>query len=200
MLGRLIVFIAMVLFGPLYVEIYLYHPSIVREHDLAAVVPLVASPLGLVAGFLLLAADNRMTAWLFGIVCALEIMVGITGAAIHIALHRPDSLTSLVTDAAVWFGEPPPLVPLSFAAAGALGLLPLAMPGLRRVDTAPPAGARALAALAAAVALAATVAAVWPGLDGLGLVAALAALGLGSIGFAAEILTTIYAWWARAIA
>ena len=55
MLGRLIVLIAMVLFGPLYIEIYLYHPTIVREHDLAAVVPLVASPLGLFAGFLLLA-------------------------------------------------------------------------------------------------------------------------------------------------
>jgi len=113
------------------------------------VVPLVTSPLGLFAGFLLLAADNRITAWLFGIVCALEIMVGVTGAAIHIALHRPDTLGSLLTNPSAWFGEPPPVVPLSFAASGALGLLPLAMPELRRMDSVPPAGARILAALAA---------------------------------------------------
>ena len=195
MLGRLIILIAMVLFGPLYVEIYLYHPTIVREHDLAAVVPLVASPLGLFGGFLLLAVDNRATATLFAIICALEIMVGVTGAAIHIALHRPDTLASLFTDANVWHGEPPPLVPLSFAAAGCLGLFPLVMPALRKLDGPPVAIARILAGLAAASGLIATTAAVLPGADAIGLIASLAALGLGSFGFAAEILVTAYVWW-----
>jgi hypothetical protein len=194
MLGRLIILIAMVLFGPLYVEIYLYHAMIVREHDLAAVVPLVASPLGLFGGFLLLAADNRATAALFAVICAFEIAVGVTGAAIHIALHRPDSLVSLVTDPTIWLGEPPPLVPLSFAASGCLGLIPLVTPDLRRLDQPPLAIARILAGLAAACGLVATVAAALPGTDTIGLLAALSALGLGSFGFAVEVSALAYAW------
>ena len=194
MFGRLIILIAMVLFGPLYIEIYLYHPTIVREHDLAAVVPLVASPLGLFGGFLLLAMDNRLTAALFAVICALEIMVGVAGAGIHIAMHA-DSLVRLVTDPNVWLGEPPPLVPLSFAAAGCLGLIALIMPERRRLD-APPI-ARILEALAAACGLAAAIAAMLPGADSFGLIASLAALGLGSFGFAAEFAVFGYAIWCR---
>lgn len=196
MFGRLIVLIAMVLFGPLYIEIYLYHPTIVREHDLAAVVPLVASPLGLFGGFLLLAVDNRVTAALFGIICAIEVMVGVAGAAIYIAMHA-ESFTSLVTDPNVWFGEPPPLVPLSFAASGCLGLIALIMPERRKLAAPPVAIARILEALAAACGLAATIAAALPGGDAIGLIASLAALGLGSFGFAAEFAVFGYALWLR---
>ena len=58
MLGRLLILIAMMLTGPLFIEVYLYHPMIVLEHDKAAMIPMVASPLVLFGGFLLLAADN----------------------------------------------------------------------------------------------------------------------------------------------
>jgi len=196
MFGRLIILIATVLFGPLYIEIYLYHPTIVREHDLAAVVPLVASPLGLFGGFLLLAMDNRLTAALFAVICTFEIMVGVAGAGIHIAMHA-DSLVSLVTNPNVWLGEPPPLVPLSFAAAGCLGLIALIMPERRRLDAPPIAIARILEALAAACGLAATIAATLPGADSFGLIASLAALGLGSFGFAAEFAVFGCAIWCR---
>ncbi len=194
MFGRLIVLIAMVLFGPLYVEIYLYHTAVVREHDLAAVVPLVAAPLGLFGGFLLLAIDNRITAALFAIICALEIAVGVAGAGIHIAMHA-STLASLVTDPNVWFGEPPPLVPLSFAASGCLGLIALIMPERRRLEASPLAIARILEALAAASALAATIAAALPGGDAIGLIANLASLSLGSFGFAAEFAVFGYTIW-----
>ena len=192
MFGRLVVLIAMVLFGPLYIEIYLYHPAIVREHDVAAVVPLVAAALGLFGGFLLLAIDNRVTAALLALICAVEVAVGVVGAGIHIAMHA-NTLASLVGDPNAWFGEPPPLVPLSFAASGCLGLIALAMP--RKLDESPLAIARILEALAAACGLAATIAAALPGADGIGLIASLAALGLGSIGFAAEFAVFGYALW-----
>jgi hypothetical protein len=196
MFGRLIVLIAMVLFGPLYIEIYLYHPAIVREHDLAAAVPLVASALGLFGGFMLLAIDNRITAAMFAVICALAIMVGVTGTAIHIALHRPDSLASLVTDPSVWLGEPPPLVPLSFAASGCLGLIALILPQRRKLDVPPIVIARILEGLAAVCALAAVVASAVPGGDTIGLLATLSSLGLGMLGFAGEFAVFGYlAWW-----
>ncbi len=91
MLGRLLILIAMMLFGPLFIEVYLYHPMIAIEHDRAALAPFVASPLALFAGFLLLAADNRATVALFTLVCVIEIMVGVVGTAIHVALHYPES-------------------------------------------------------------------------------------------------------------
>ncbi len=156
----------------------------------------MASPLGLFGGFLLLAMDNRITAALFAVICAIEIVVGVAGAGIHIAMHV-DLLASLVTDPNVWFGEPPPLVPLSFAAAGCLGLIALIMPERRKRDTPPGAIGRILEALAAACALVATIAAAWPGADSIGLIASLAALGLGSFGFAAEFAIFGYAVWCR---
>ncbi len=121
----------MMSFGPLYIEVYLYHPLIVIEHDSAALVPLVASPLAIFSGFLLLAIDRRLTAVLFGIICAGAIGVGVTGAAIHMALHA-SSLLSLVTGPNVWLGNPSPLAPLSFAAAGCLGLIPIMLLGQRQ--------------------------------------------------------------------
>lgn len=200
MIGRVIILVSMVLFGPLFIEVCLYHPVIAREHDLAAVVPLVASPLALFGGFLLLAIDNRLTAALFVLICAIEIMVGVTGAAIHIAMHWPDSLTSLVTDPTVWFGEPPPLVPLSFAAAGCLALIPLVRPGLRTLPEPPITIARLLYALAAACGLVAALAATLTAGADIALLATIAALCLGPFGFAAEILVLACVWWRGASA
>ena len=124
-------------------------------------------------------------------------MVGVAGAAIHVALHAPDRFTSLVTDPNVWFGEPPPLVPLSFAAAGCLGLIALSCRSGASSTQPPVAIARILDALAAACGLAATIAATLPGADSFGLIASLAALGLGSFGFAAEFAIFGYAVWCR---
>jgi hypothetical protein len=195
MLGRLLILIAMMLFGPLFIEVYLYHPMIAIEHDKVALVPFVASPLALFAGFLLLAADNRTTVALFAVVCVIEIMVGVVGTAIHVALHYPDSLLSIATDANVWLGEPPILVPLSFAAAGCLGLVPLALPGQRQLDEPPIAIARTLEALAAACGLVAAVAAVFPEGGTVALFAVISALGLGSFGFLAEVGVLAFSIW-----
>lgn len=189
MLGRFLILIAMMLFGPLYIEVYLYHPLIALEHSNAALVPLIASPLAIFGGFLLLAADRAVTAVLFGIICAGAIVVGVTGAAIHIALHAP-SLLSLVTEPNVWLGNPPPLVPLSFAAAGCLGLIPVALPGQRRLAEPPVAIARILYALASLCGLAAVVGGMMAGTlaeaGTLALCAVIAALGFGSFGYMVE--------------
>jgi hypothetical protein len=195
MLGRLLILIAMMLFGPLFIEVYLYHPMVAIEHDKVAIMPMVASPLALFAGFLLLAADCRVTAALFAVVCALEIMVGVVGTAIHVALHYPASLWSLATDPNVWLGEPPILVPLSFAAAGCLALIPVALPGQRKLDEPPVAIARILETLAAACGLAAAVAATQVSGGTVALFAVIAALGFGSFGFLAEIGVLAFAIW-----
>lgn len=195
MIGRLIIIVTMVLFGPLYIEISLYHPMIVREHDFAAVVPLIASPLGVMGGLLLLTIDNRATAALFAIICAVEIMVGVVGAGIHIALHGPDSLISLVTDPNIWSGEPPPVVPLSFAAAGCLGLIPITMPGLRKLAQPTIAIARILYAFGGLCGLVATIAASMSFAGDVGLLAVITALAFGSFGFGSEIGVTAYAMW-----
>jgi hypothetical protein len=191
MLGRLFILMTAMLFGPLFIEVYLYHPMIVLEHDYAALVPLVASPLAVFAGFLLLAADNRATAALFAIVCALELMVGVAGSAIHIALHRPDTLISLVTDPHIWHGQPPPLVPVTFSASGCLGLIPLAWPGMRMLEEPPLAIARILAAMAAVSGLIGTVAAALPAGGTIALFAIITALGLGAFGYLAEVMALI---------
>ena len=191
MVGRFLILIAMMLFGPLLIEVYLYHPVPALESEPVAIVPQIAAPLALFAGFLLLAADNKLTAILFGVVCAIEIAVGVVGTAIHVAIHAP-SLASLVTAPSVWLGEPPPLVPLSFAAAGCLGLIPLAAKGQRRLETPPVAIARILYALAALCGLIGTIygAQVYGGT--VALFAVIAALGFGPFGFMAEIAVLLY--------
>lgn len=198
MLGRFLILVAMMLFGPLYIEVYLYHPLIALEHDTAAIVPLVASPLAIFGGFLLLALDRRSTAVLFGIVCAGAIVVGVTGTAIHIALHAP-SLLSLVTEPNVWLGNPPPLVPLSFAAAGCLGLIPVALPGQRHLPEPPVAIARILYAMASLCGLTAAIGGYLSGAQADGgtvaLFAVIAALGFGSFGYMAEIGVIAFSIW-----
>ena len=191
MLGRFLILIAMMLFGPLFIEVYLYHPLPALESDQVAIVPLVASPLALFAGFLLLAADNKLTVLLFGVICLAEIGVGVVGAAIHIAMHAP-SLMSLVTDPNVWLGEPPPLVPLSFAAAGCLGLIPLVVAGQRRLETPPVAIARILYGLAALCGMVGVVFGAQTAGGTVALFAVISALGFGSFGFMAEIVVLLY--------
>lgn len=191
MLGRLLILIAMMLLGPLFIEVYLYHPMVALEHDKAAMIPLVASPLALFGGFLLLAADNRLTAIVFGITCIVAIATGVIGTAIHVAMHT-DTLSSLVTDPNVWLGQPPILVPLSFAAAGCLGLLPLLVPGQRRLAQPPVAIGRILEALAALCALVATFAGAMVEGGAVALIAVIAALGFGSFGFMAELAVLLY--------
>ena len=191
MLGRFLILIAMMLFGPLFIEVYLYHPMIALEGDNAAIVPLVASPLALFAGFLLLAADNKLTALLFGLVCVIEIGVGVVGSAIHIAMHA-DSFSRLITDPYVWLGEPPPLVPLSFAAAGCLGLIPLVIKGQRKLVAPPAVLARILYGLAALCGIVGVVYGAQIGGGTIALFAAIAALGFGSFGFIAEIVVLLF--------
>ena len=127
-------------------------------------------------------------------ICAGEIGVGVVGTAIHIALHQPPSLLSLATEPRVWLDVPPPLVPLSFAAAGCLGFIPVALPGQRKLSAPPVAIARILEALAALCGLIAAVAGAQAGGGTVGLIAVIAALGLGSFGFIAELLARGYAF------
>jgi len=198
MLGRFLILVAMMLFGPLFIEVYLYHPLIALEHDTAAIVPLVASPLAIFSGFLLLAVDRHVTTWLLGLVCVGAIGVGVTGTAIHMALHA-SSLMSLGTDPNVWLGNPPPLVPLSFAAAGCLGLIPVALPGQRQLVEPPVAIARILYAMASLCGLTAAVGGFLSGTQADGgtvaLFAVIAALGFGSFGYMAEIGVIAFTIW-----
>ncbi len=192
MLARFLILVAMMLFGPLFIEVYLYHPPIALEHDPVALVPLVASPLALMSGFLLLAIDTRFAAVVFIVVCALAIAVGVTGTAIHAAMHAP-TLLSLATDPNVWLGEPPILVPLSFAAGGCLGLVALALP--TRLAVLPPAIARILYGVAAACGLVGAIAGAQAEGGTVALFAVIAALGFGSFAFAAEIAVVAYGMW-----
>lgn len=194
MLGRFLIVVAMMLLGPLFIEVYLYHPMVALEHDTAALVPLVASPLAIFAGFLVLAVDRRMTAWLFGLICLGEVVVGVTGAAIHIAIHAP-SLLSLVTEPNVWLGNPPPLVPLSFAAAGCLGLIPVVLPGQRLVTEPPVAIARILYAMASLCGLVAAATGAQPESGVIALCAVIAALGFGAFGYIAEAGVLAFGLW-----
>jgi hypothetical protein len=191
MLGRFLILVAMMLFGPLFIDVYLYHPTIVREHDPFAVAPLVASTVAVVAGFLLLAADLKVTAALFAIVCALEIAVGVAGTAIHLAMHAP-TLLSLATDPNAWLGQPPVLVPLSFAAGGCMGLIPIARPEQRKLAAPPVVIARILYAMAAACGFVAALAGTQAEAGAVALIAVIAALGFGAFGYAAEIIAIVY--------
>ena len=194
MLGRFLIVVAMMLFGPLFIEVYLYHPMIALEHDTAALVPLVAGPLAILTGFLVLAVDRRTTAGLFGLVCLGEVAVGVVGAAIHIAIHAP-SFASLVTEPNVWLGNPPPLVPLSFAAAGCLGLIPVVLPAQRLMAEPPVAIARILYALAALCGLVAVATGAQPEAGAIALCAVIAALGFGSFGYVAEAGMLAFGLW-----
>jgi hypothetical protein len=191
MLGRLLILIAMMLLGPLFIEVYLYHPMVAIEHDKAAMIPMVASPFALFAGFLLLAADNRATAFVFGIACAVSVATGVIGTAIHVALHT-DSLLSLATEPNVWLGQPPILVPLSFAAAGLLGFIPLLVPGQRRLPAPPVAIARILYALAALCSLVAIAFGAMVDGGAIALIGVIATLGFGSFGYVAELAALLY--------
>jgi hypothetical protein len=194
MLARFLILVAMMLFGPLFIEVYLYHPMIALEHDWVAIVPLVVSPLALLSGFLLLAVAARFTSVVFIVVCALAIAVGVVGTAIHAAMHAP-TLLSLATNPNVWLGEPPILVPLSFAAGGCLGLVALALPARRDVRS--PAVARMLYGMAAVCGLAGAAVGTQVGGGTVALFAVISALGFGSFAFATEILVITYDVWLR---
>ena len=191
MLARFLIFITVMLFGPLYLEVYLYHPLIALEHDPVAILPRAEAAFAVGAGFLLLACDIAATAILFGIACVLAIAVGVVGTAIHLALHAA-SLAQLVADPGVWSGGPPVLVPLTFAASGCLGLIALAMPR-RRVDRISPiAVAQILQGLAALCGFVGTIAGSLVEGGAAGLLAVAAALALGSLGYAAEIVVALF--------
>jgi hypothetical protein len=191
MLARLLIFVTVMLFGPLFIEVYLYHPLIALEHDPVAIVPRTEAALAVSAGFLVLAFDNKVTAILFGVVAAFAIAVGVIGTAIHLALHAT-SLAQLATDPSVWLGGPPPLVPLTFAASGCLGLIALAMPRQRPSGSSPVAIGRRLEGLAALCGLAAAIAGSFAQGGATAFMAVMAALALGTLGLLAEIVVVVF--------
>ena len=95
MLGRFLILIAMMLLGPLFIEVYLYHPMVALEHDTVAIVPLIASPLGAVRRLPAAGRGQQAHDRDLRVACAVAIVVGVTGTAIHIAMHAP-TLSSLV--------------------------------------------------------------------------------------------------------
>ena len=97
MLRRFFVLVALMLFGPLFVEVFLYHPEVALAHDPMAIFPRVVLAAAVAAGFLLLAADVRITAALFASMCGVTILAGVIGTAIHLAIHAP-SLVALAGD------------------------------------------------------------------------------------------------------
>ncbi|MDE2228604.1 MAG: hypothetical protein KGL11_06140 [Alphaproteobacteria bacterium] len=190
MLRRFFILVALMLFGPLFIELYLYHPAVALAHDPVAIFPRVAVAAALTLGFLVLAFDTGVTAALFALACGIAVVAGVIGTAIHLAIHAP-TLAALATDPAVWLGGPPVLVPLSLAAAGSLGLMPLATPGTQPAPS-PPAFSRMLDAGAAlcGAGAAATAALVHGGL--IALIAVVAGLGLGAFAYVAELVVYFY--------
>ncbi len=191
MLSRLFIFATVMVFGPLFIEVYLYHPLIALEHDPVAIVPRTQAALAVAAGFLLLTVANKATTAVFGIVAVLAIAVGVVGTAIHLALHA-SSLVELATDPRVWLGGPPVLVPLTFAASGCLGLIALATPQRQWPGFSPVPVGRILEGLAAVCGIVAAVAGSLVEGGMIAFVALLAALALGAIGFVTEIAVGIF--------
>jgi len=191
MLRRFLIFLALTLFGPLFIELYLYHPEVALAHDAVAIFPRVAVAAAVAAGFLFLAADTRVTAVIFAIACGIAIVAGVAGTAIHLALHAP-TLAALATDPAVWLGGSPVLVPLSLAAAGCLGLIPLASPHGAGHALPLPAASRLLEGGAALCGAAAAIAAVQVQGGLVALLAIIAGLGLGALGYGVELIVFLY--------
>ena len=104
-----------------------------------------------------------------------------------------------MTEPNVWLGNPPPLVPLSFAAAGCLGLIPVALPGQRLLPEPPVAIARILYAMASLCGLTAAIGGFLAGThaDGgtVALIAVIAALGFGTFGYMAEVGVIAFTTW-----
>ena len=191
MLARFLIVVTVMLFGPLYLEIYLYHPLIALEHDPVAIVPRAEAAFAVVAGFLLLVCDVTATAILFGGACILAIAVGVVGTAIHLSLHTA-SLAQLLAEPSAWSGGPPLLVPLTFAASGFLGLIGLAMPREGADPVSPLGVARILEGVAALCGLVGLVAGSLIEGGTIGLLAVAAALGVGGIGYAVEIVVPFF--------
>jgi len=190
MLRRFFILVALMLFGPLFIELYLYHPAVALAHDPVAIFPRVAVAAALALGFLVLALDTGVTAALFAVSCGVTIAAGVIGTAIHLAIHAP-TLAALTTDPAIWLGGPPVLVPLSLAAAGGLGLMPLATRSTQPALS-PPAFSRLLdaaATLCGAGAVAAG-AVVHGGL--IALIAVVAGLGFGAFAYVGELVVFLY--------
>ena len=189
MLGRLLILIAMMLTGPLFIEVYLYHPMIVLEHDKAAMIPMVASPLVLFGGFLADGGGNRLTRHRLRSRLSCVDRHRRRSARRSMSPCIPDTLFSLLTDPNVWLGQPPILVPLSFAAAGCLGLHSAADAGA--ADAARAAGrhrAPARRRSPRSAALVATIAGAMVDGGTVALFAVIAALGFGAFGYIAELI------------
>ncbi len=191
MLRRFLIFLALTLFGPLFIELYLYHPEVALARDAVAIFPRVAVAAAMAAGFLFLAAATRVTAALFAIACGIAVAAGVAGTAVHLALHAP-TLAALATDPAVWLGGSPVLVPLSIAAAGCLGLIPLASPPGPGLAPPLPAASRWLEGCAALCGAAAAIAAAQVQGGFFALLAVIAGFGLGAFGYGVELVVFFY--------
>jgi hypothetical protein len=150
------------------IEVDLGHRAALLNHDSwLALIPVVWLPISLVALMAVQVVPSKATSYIAIAVMAVSAAVGmvgsdlhmmaagvdfshvgVVGTAIHLAIHAP-SLTGLVTAPHVWLGEPPPLVPLSFAVACCLGLIPLMVKGQRRFAAPPVAIGRILYGLVA---------------------------------------------------
>ena len=192
MFSRLLVYLATLLLGSLFIEISMYHPSIAMERDPVTIVPAVTSAIALFGGFFFLAFAGRAATFLFVLTCCMAIVVGLVGTAIHLAIHAP-SFGVLATDPHAWLGNPPTLAPLSFSVGGCLGLCALVW---RDAQAVAPMASRLLQAAAAGAGLAAALLALQPRYGDIALVVVIASLALGSLGYASEALPPLVRRWA----
>jgi cytochrome c2 len=119
---RFLLFMTTLWAGGLAIEVYEYHQLAALAKDRWAVVPQISAPLLTFAAFLVLAWPKRWTTVLFIVACGSSIVVGLIGPVLHYAI-RGVGLAAVLAPGS-WLGEPPPLAPLEFAAAGLLGLVP----------------------------------------------------------------------------
>jgi mono/diheme cytochrome c family protein len=121
---RFLLFFTTLWAGGLAIEVYEYHQLAALARDRWAVVPQISAPLLAFAAFLVLARPKRWTTVLLVVACGVSIAVGLIGPVLHYA-SRGVGLAAVLASRS-WLGEPPPLAPLEFAAAGLLGLVPVA--------------------------------------------------------------------------
>lgn len=184
MLRRFFVAFTAVFAGALGIEVLNYHALATVAKDRWAMAPQLSETLFLCAALAVLASPTRATIRFLSVMSGVSIAIGLIGLGFHFRSH---GLPADFATATSWLGEPPPLAPIEFTVVGLLGLLAA---GWRRggslISTSETPFAAAAYWIGSLVGLAAFVLAA-VGLPASAFIAVFIALGLGALGYIAEL-------------
>jgi len=184
MLRRFFVAFTAVFAGALGVEVLNYHAVATVAKDRWAMAPQLSETLFLCAALAVLASPTRATIRFLSVMSGISIAVGLIGLGFHFRSH---GLPADFSTATSWLGEPPPLAPIEFTVVGLLGLLAVSWRrGGSLISASETPFAAAAYWLGTLVSLAAFVLAA-AGSPTPAFIAVFIALGLGALGYIAEL-------------